>query len=389
MAYYSRRFSNVKRRLSIQRRDSLIDRDNYSIMPTLAQPSSLTDEEIIFTVSVDVEESWDWTKSLPVSDFDTKNAEQLQSFHEHLNAHDIAATYFCTYAMLHNTDSRDHLVALSKKASVEMAAHLHPWCNPPFTDSTYRHSNQSATADRDSYLIHLPQKVIEEKVAALVNKFTECFGRAPYSFRSGRWGCNDTVLRILQDRGFKVDSSLLAFYKTPYFDCGTYPSQPHYFEQAVDSSDRILSMPASGGYSRRPFSSAHRWHIAFQNILARFFHLSSLASKLRFQRQIFLSPELSSLEHMKALCDQMLKRDDRFFHLSLHSSSLEPGHNQYVHTEQEKQKLLDNITGVLDYLRQRRRVHTATLEQASAYYGHKAKHTASRRTDSEFAAHSV
>ena len=341
------------------------------------QASPLAHDEIVFTVSVDVEEGWDWTKALPTSNFNTANAEHLCGFHQFLLSLQAAATYFCTYAMLDDKGSCWHLNQLAKNDRVEMAAHLHPWCNPPFNEG-----GQGTISDHDSYLFHLPKQVVHAKVKALKQKFIDCLGAEPKSFRSGRWGTSREVLAILAEEDFDVDSSLLAFYATEYFDCGSLPSQPHYADTTQQNgapnsnlakNKSLISMPASGGYagffSKPSFNKAHARQKRFNHLIGRKIQASAIASKLGLQKQIFLSPELSTLKDMRSLCNRMLAQGDWFFHLSLHSSSLEPGKNQYVHCEADKQRLYDRIAGVIEYLRQKRTVRTATLHEACRYLG--------------------
>jgi hypothetical protein len=63
-------------------------------------------------------------------------------------------------------------------------------------------------ADRGSYLGSLDPQLEERKLASLVGKFRDCFGRLPEVFRAGRYGLSQATTRLLETHGFLVDTSL-------------------------------------------------------------------------------------------------------------------------------------------------------------------------------------
>ena len=334
-----------------------------STAPRLATFEGLAEDEVIFSLSVDVEESWDWSSQLPNQNFDVANAGQLAEFQQQLNGLGVHPTYFCTYAMLDDPQSRSDLQVLAKGEGVEMAAHLHPWCNPPHVLSGSDQSNDTGKLaqplnDKQSYLFNLPVELVEAKLVCLVEKFSSCFGYTPESFRSGRWGIDARVLKLLRQAGFAVDSSHLAYYRTQYFDCGNAPSQPYW-------SDTILNLPASGGYTSLPFDKAHKRHVALSSPGIAKLKLNAVLSKLGIQRQVFLSPEFCQQRDLLKLVENMLTRGDRFFHMSLHSSSLEPGKNQYIQSAHDKQRMFSRLSKVVQHLTSQRRVRFLNLSQVA------------------------
>ena len=63
--------------------------------------------DVIFVLSVDTEEEWDWSDEFPQKDFSVSNVKQipkLQAFCEELG---IRPTYFTDYAVVENPDAAE------------------------------------------------------------------------------------------------------------------------------------------------------------------------------------------------------------------------------------------------------------------------------------------
>jgi hypothetical protein len=77
-----------------------------------------------------------------------------------------------------------------------------------------------------------PPEVERAKLAWLTGAFRRAFGRAPKSFRAGRFGIGAATLGILQDLGYAVDSSVTPFVDwsevAPGLSFAGAPTQPYY-----------------------------------------------------------------------------------------------------------------------------------------------------------------
>ena len=161
-------------------------------------------QDILFLLSIDTEEEWDWSGEFPERDFSVSNIsrlDELQSFCEGLG---IRPTYFTDYAVADNPASKEVLQTISAKGTCEIGAHLHPWANPPY---------YGKTGEKESHVVNLPIDQVEKKLDALVELLNSSFGVMPNSFRTGRWGLNGDVLRLLEKKGLLIDSSMHPFYK--------------------------------------------------------------------------------------------------------------------------------------------------------------------------------
>ena len=94
-------------------------------------------------------------------------------------------------------------VTLLKKwqdaGKAEIGSHLHPWTTPPITPGE---------EDQRTFPNELSDADLRAKFVALHEKITEAFGKAPTSYRAGRWGFDARQARLLQEFSYVFDSSI-------------------------------------------------------------------------------------------------------------------------------------------------------------------------------------
>ena len=88
---------------------------------------------VLFVLSVDTEEEWDWQTEFPQHNAQVENIQAIQEFQQECNRIGIRPTYFVDYPVVNNPQSVDVLRSIDKTGQCEIGAHLHPWCNPPMT----------------------------------------------------------------------------------------------------------------------------------------------------------------------------------------------------------------------------------------------------------------
>lgn len=89
-------------------------------------------------------------------------------------------------------------------AKADLGSHLHGETVPPDA-----HVPDVTNAFQRDY----PEPIERAKLTNLTAQFTRVFGRAPTTFRAGRFGVGPASLRILHDLGYRVESSV-----TPHMD---------------------------------------------------------------------------------------------------------------------------------------------------------------------------
>lgn len=312
----------------------------------------------LFILSVDTEEEWDWEGPFPHDEISVENIQKLPKFQKSMAEIGIKPTYFLDYAVIENDDSRAVLQnLLAEYPDIEYGAHLHPWVTPP----------ASATlSEEESHIVNLPIDLVRQQLDTLVSAIETNFGRAPTSFRSGRWGINDNILNYLIEKGFTVDSSVYPYYKNKWFSCEDDTSVPTWKTPNTHAPDKkIFELPVTVGFNRKDYAASNKWFKTLEQAPLKYAHPIGLLWKTNLLKKIYLSPELSNSNDMIQLCQTALENDYPVIHMYMHSSSLLPGISQYVKTRGDKEKLIHRIERVLNYLNTHCDVRVCTISEAA------------------------
>ncbi|WPL17695.1 hypothetical protein Thiowin_02734 [Thiorhodovibrio winogradskyi] len=317
--------------------------------------------QVLFLLSIDTEESWDWSGPFPESSWCVENVQQLRPFHQVCYDLGIRPTLFVDYPVAADEKAVQVIRDLQRTGHYEIGAHLHPWCNPPYYGSPN---------ERDSHVVNLPTEQVDAKLSQLVRLLKERFGVQPTSFRTGRWGIDGKVARLLKKHGFSIDSSVYPFWQNEFFDCHDAHLEPFWASlqdpQRPAVAKDIFEIPVSVGYNWRDFHRANRWHRRISSRGLSPLKPLALAWFSHWLRKLYLSPELTSAEDMLGLIDQMLANGRRVFHMYLHSSSLIDNPNSLVANHNAFHETSRALAAVLSHLKAKADVQCRTLGEARA-----------------------
>lgn len=151
-----------------------------------------------FIITIDTEGDNQWDPALPDS---TDNIRFIPRFQDLCDRYGFPPTYLCTYDVVSAPSFDEVLRPLDASGRAEIGAHLHPWTTPPFTP--WDKSDSSA-----AYPSELPPGVFARKLEALTRLITDRLGRAPRSYRAGRWGLSAAHIPVLLELGYLVDCSV-------------------------------------------------------------------------------------------------------------------------------------------------------------------------------------
>ena len=313
---------------------------------------------VTFILSVDTEEEWDWSGPFPNNNFSVKNVYEIPAFQAFCQALGIKPTYLVDYAVANDVNGAAILRNISTQHS-EIGAHLHPWANPPFYGETTEYS---------SHVINLPLAQVEEKLAALKTVIERNIGTTPKAFRTGRWGINGDVLKLIHSCGITTDSSIYPLYNHQYFSCENAPSQqywPDFTDTNQTSSQRdIFEIPVTCGFNRSNYRLAQGIHKTLESAPFTWLRLNSILWHSLLLRKLYLSPELCSANDMKRLINTGLKRQESVFHMYLHSSSLIDNTTGLNNEVNARENICSRIAEVIQYLQQHANIDFCTLSQA-------------------------
>jgi len=184
-------------------------------------------------------------------------AERLQPLFQHFGG---KPTYLLSPELLRNAECVERLASFG---GCELGTHLHGELAEPgaFEPEVTR------AVQRD-----YPPEVERAKLAWLTQAFRGAFGRAPQSFRAGRFGIGASTISILDDLGYAVETSV-----TPHVDWSqvspglsfvgapTQPYHPDPCNPGRPGPGRVLEVPVTvrpSALSRVPLLGKHvepRW----------------------------------------------------------------------------------------------------------------------------------
>ena len=158
--------------------------------------------KFILTIDTEGDNQWDHGRELTV-----ENIKFVPRFQDLCDKYLIKPTYLVTSEVCEDAFAKEIFTEYLLTGNAEIGAHLHSWTTPPFLDKDgYRYNDVN-----HAFATELPEDLLTEKIKNLTNQIETSFGKRPLSFRSGRFGFNENVARILTDNSYLVDSSV-----TPY-----------------------------------------------------------------------------------------------------------------------------------------------------------------------------
>jgi len=322
---------------------------------------TLTKPDVIFILSIDTEEEWDWTGPFPRNNCSVENIQQLPKFQAFCEKLNIRPTYFVDYAVAENLNAAETLKSFSDKKQCEIGAHLHPWCNPPYFGES---------GEKESHVINLPISQVEQKLDALVEILSKRLNVIPNSFRTGRWGIDSKILQLLVTKGFQVDSSMYPFYKNKYFNNEKVKLEP-YWPDYNNPSDQgpqrnIVEVPVTVGFNRSNYSAMLKLYNLVSLPIFYPLRLVGILWHTRILRKLYLSPESTSGNDMKPLIHSSLKNQNPVIHMYLHSSSLIDGPTGFTEQQNSFDIICDNIRQAIDYTSKIANIKFCTISEAAS-----------------------
>lgn len=166
----------------------------------------------ILTIDTEADNQWDHGCDLTVA-----NIRYIPRFQELCDKYNIRPTYLVTSEVSEDAYARELFSDYILSGKAEIGAHLHSWTTPPFSDVDGLRFNDKNHA----FATELPLSLLDEKIRKLTEQIEVSFGKRPLSFRSGRYGFNENVARVLAKNKYLVDSSV-----TPYTNWSTHGGVP-------------------------------------------------------------------------------------------------------------------------------------------------------------------
>ena len=296
-------------------------------------------------VSLDVEEDGLGCGRYPRSPSGVANVAALERLEFVDREFGIPLTLLATYPVIMDDGALAHLLRWRDRRGAEIGAHLHPWNTPPFPDDGREYGGNPTPLD-------------SEKIRVLRAAIERRTGRAPVSFRMGRFAVGEKLFDDVQRAGFLREASIVPFHASsgglPAY--GVAPD-PYCLRGAADPSAALWEIPLT---NLPVWPRAGRWMAAatagarrpWQRTLQRAFQRIGVAGT---------HPAWFSLPAMCAAARLHVARGGRVIQVFMHSSELMPGCTPAFPTERSVRRQVDRLAAFLRWLQKRYSVAGATL----------------------------
>lgn len=275
-----------------------------------------------FSVFVDTEEEFDWTRPRSRDSISTSAVRHLPEFQRLMDAHGVRPCYLIDYPVADNAQSRDVLARLYANRTCEIGTQLHPWVNPP---------GEEELNSFNSFVGNLPEDLEKAKLVTLTERIASITdGIRPTIYRAGRYGIGPNTARLLEAAGYRVDTSV-----RPHFDYSNeggpsflrYDARPYW----TGPAGTLLELPLGATYTGQ-LRRYGRWLIGDGR---RNENRTASLARFGLVARVALTPEDMPVEDVKRAIQWMMRDGIQYFSFSFHSPSLAPGHTPYVRNSAE------------------------------------------------------
>lgn len=318
-----------------------------------------------FILSIDTEgdNQWDHGRELTV-----ENIKFVPRFQELCEKYSIKPTYLVTSEVCEDTFAKEIFTDYLLKDKAEIGTHLHSWTTPPFLDQVgFRYNDPN-----HAFATEFSENLINEKVKNLTNQIETSFGKRPLSFRSGRFGFNETLARILTDNSYLVDSSV-----TPYTSWSVHKGIP----DGKGGPDFVDKTPFPYNYNFHNGSLLEipvtilptRFPLKTNKTLARYYFRNvdnslflRLFRKLLYSNQpLWLRPHRwMDIDKFDELINEAMTIKLPYLVMMFHSSELMPGSSIYRTDKDSIEKLYD-LLECFFVLLNKENISSVTLTEAA------------------------
>jgi hypothetical protein len=322
--------------------------------------------KFILTIDTEGDNQWDHGRELTV-----KNLKFIARFQELCNKYFIKPVYLVTSEVCEDAFAKDILTNYSITGNAEIGAHLHSWTTPPFLNKDgFRYNDIN-----HAFANELPEDLLAEKIKNLTNQIEASFGKRPLSFRSGRFGFDLNVARILTENSYVVDSSV-----TPYASWSDHKGIPggkggpdfldntpfpykYNFDNGSLVEIPITILPTKFPLNRNKSIANHYFRNVNNSTFLR------VLRRLIFRNQpLWSRPYLwMNTDLFDELLNEALKIKLPYIVMMFHSSELMPGCSKYRLDRDSVEKLYDQLKQFFVLLHDKN-IASVTLTEAAKIY---------------------
>lgn len=303
-----------------------------------------------FTVFCDTEEEFDWARPRSRSNRSATHMAAMPDLQDRFRRHGVKCVHLVDHPIATDPDCVAMLRDWLEQGEISIGTQLHPWVNPP-------HDEEVTTFN--SFVGNLPIELERAKIETLTAIIRSAFGVRPIVYRAGRYGVGPNTAGLLIDSGYEADVSVRALHD--------------YSDEGGPDFSRIAPFPfriGDGPLIELPLSAAYvgtlRSHgQSLYRAAGRLPRGRGLLARTGLLNRVSLTPEGMPLEEALAAVRALIEDGVRWFSLSFHSPSVEPGHTPFVRTAEDLRLFHAWWDGIFD-LFEREGIAPASIEETIA-----------------------
>ncbi|MGH6875836.1 MAG: polysaccharide deacetylase family protein [Rhizomicrobium sp.] len=282
----------------------------------------------VLIVVIDTEEEFNWSAPFDRSATTVANIEFQPLAQAVMDRHGVVPTYAIDYPVADTATAVSVLRPIAERGGCEIGAHLHPWVNPP---------HEGTVDDFHSFPGNLAPELEREKLAILQRRIQRAFGVRPIIYKAGRYGIGPSTFETLVELGFRIDVSVVPHTD---FSAGHGPDFTRFPSSPFRPRNELVALPLSVHFAGALSAAGPALYPLVSSRAGQRLRAGAMLSRLGLLERLRLSPEGHTLADMKRQTRVALAHGERYFMLTWHSSSLLPGTNPYVRTEEDRQRFL-------------------------------------------------
>lgn len=304
-----------------------------------------------FVITLDTEPDNEWGRPRVAT---TENARFVPRFHELVTRHGFRTTYLLTIEMAEDKFLQEYLGPRREAGECEIGAHLHPWNTPPLVPLT------PDDMKHHPYPFEYPLEVQRAKLLTLVSAVEANYGVRPVSYKAGRWGLDEAHAQLLDDMGFRVDTSVC-----PGINWGPSKGDPRRNGGPNFTRADLLPYRLSRKDVCRPggmrlwevpptivfYSALGRYVPAVRALYHRYRRVRRLFDRKRLGAQWLRPYPYMTVERLARVATLARRAGAQVLNLTFHSSELMPGGSPYNRTPDAIESLYARLDGFFSYLR--------------------------------------
>jgi len=303
-----------------------------------------------FTIFCDTEEEFDWIKPRSRDNRSTTHMAAMPDLQERFRRRSVKCVHLVDHPIATDPASVAMLGDWLERDEISIGTQLHPWVNPP-------HDEEVNTFN--SFVGNLPMELERAKIETLTAAIESAFGRRPIVYRAGRYGVGPNTAGLLREAGYEADVSVRALHD--YSDEGGPDfSRTKPFPYRVGDG-RLIELPLSAAY----VGGLRRWGRGAYRAAGKLPRGRGILFRTGLLNRVPLTPEGVPLEEALAAARALLADGVRWFSLSFHSPSVEPGHTPFVRTAEDLRTFHAWWDGMFDFF-ERQGIAPASIEETIA-----------------------